>query len=42
MGIKEKVRKIKVSYGTNNPFELCEKLGIWVYMVPLVLYINIT
>lgn len=35
MGIKEKVRKIKVSYGTNNPFELCEKLGIWVYMVPL-------
>lgn len=35
MGIKEKVNKIKNKYGTNNPFELCEKLGIWVYTVPL-------
>ena len=35
MGIKEKVKKMKKKYRTNDPFELCEKLGIWVYMVPL-------
>ncbi|WP_298042657.1 ImmA/IrrE family metallo-endopeptidase [uncultured Clostridium sp.] len=35
MGIKDKVISLKKKFGTNNPFELCEKLGIWVYIVPL-------
>ena len=35
MGIKEKVNELKKKYGTNDPFVLCERLGIWVYIVPL-------
>ena len=35
MGIKEKVNELKRKYGTNDPFVLCERLGIWVYIVPL-------
>lgn len=35
MRIKDKVKKIKVKYGTNDPFELCKILGIWVYILPL-------
>lgn len=35
MGIKDKVKIIKRKYGTNDPFELCEMLGIWVYILPL-------
>lgn len=35
MGIKEKVNELKRKYGINDPFVLCERLGIWVYIVPL-------
>lgn len=35
MGIKEKVNELKRKYGTNDPFVLCERLGIWVYILPL-------
>lgn len=35
MGIKEKVNELMRKYGTNDPFVLCERLGIWVYIVPL-------
>ena len=35
MGIKEKVNELRKKYGTNDPFVLCERLGIWVYIVPL-------
>ena len=35
MGIKEKVNELKKKYGTNDPFVLWERLGIWVYIVPL-------
>ena len=35
MGIKEKVNELKRKYETNDPFVLCERLGIWVYIVPL-------
>lgn len=35
MGIKDIVKDIKSKYGTNNPFEICEMLGIWVYILPL-------
>lgn len=35
MGIKEKVNELKKKYGTNDPFVLCERLGIWIYIVPL-------
>ena len=33
--IKREVEKLILKYGTNNPFELCEMLGIWVYILPL-------
>ena len=33
--IKKEVKRIIKKYGTNNPFELCERLGIWVYILPL-------
>lgn len=35
MGIKEKVNELRKKYETNDPFVLCERLGIWVYIVPL-------
>lgn len=35
MGIKDTVITLKIKFGTNDPFELCKKLGIWVYIVPL-------
>lgn len=35
MGIKEKVNELKRRYGTNDPFALCNELGIWFYIVPL-------
>ena len=35
MGIKEEVNELKRRYGTRDPFLLCEKLGIWFYVVPL-------
>lgn len=35
MGIKEKVNELRRKYETNDPFVLCERLGIWVYIVPL-------
>ena len=35
MGIKDKIEMIKRKYGTNDPFELCDHLGIWVYILPL-------
>ena len=35
MGIKKKVNELRRKYGTNDPFVLCERLGIWVYNVPL-------
>lgn len=33
--IKSITKQLKNKYGTNNPFELCEKLDIWVYILPL-------
>ena len=33
--IKKEVKKIIKKYGTNDPFEICERLGIWVYILPL-------
>lgn len=31
----KKVNKLIRKYGTNNPFEICENLGIWYYFLPL-------
>jgi Zn-dependent peptidase ImmA (M78 family) len=33
--IKKIVKKLIKKYGTNNPFEICDALGIWVYKVEL-------
>lgn len=35
LNIKNEVEKIIKKYNTNNPFELCDFLGIWVYVMPL-------
>lgn len=33
--IKNEVKKLINKYNTNNPFELCDILDIWVYIMPL-------
>lgn len=33
--IEKEVQKLIKKCDTNNPFEICEKLGIWVYILPL-------
>lgn len=33
--IKNLVQKLIKKYGTNNPFEIADALGIWIYVVPL-------
>lgn len=35
MKIKNLVQKLIKKYGTNNPFEIADALGIWIYVVPL-------
>ena len=35
LNIKNEVIKIIKKYNTNNPFEFCDFLGIWVYVMPL-------
>jgi Zn-dependent peptidase ImmA (M78 family) len=35
MDIKNKVKTLTKKYGSNDPVEICEKLGIWVYILPL-------
>lgn len=33
--IKTEVKILKQKYNTNDPFEICHMLGIWVYVMPL-------
>lgn len=35
MDLKEIVNNLKTKFQTNDPIEICERLGIWVYILPL-------